>query len=163
MVLEIFAAVLVGLMGVFTLIFNLKEGFFKRKKDKTITIKMRNGSKYEIPSDLPEEDFKKLFIKLKSLENTDVKKVQKNNEAGLVSNDFLVYIVPAIIAILFAVTFLYLIIANQGKTDYSVPNELTSAMTTIIGYFFGIGVANATNKGKPLSKYEINELINKPQ
>jgi len=163
MVLEIFAAVLVGLMGVFTLIFNLKEGFFKRKKDKTITIKMRNGSKYEIPSDLPEEDFKKLFIKLKSLENTDVKKVQKNNEAGLASNDFLVYIVPAIIAILFAVTFLYLIIANQGKTDYSVPNELTSAMTTIIGYFFGIGVANATNKGKPLSKYEINELINKPQ
>jgi len=163
MVLEIFAAVLVGLMGVFTLIFNLKERFFKRKKDKIITIKMRNGSKYEIPSDLPEEDFKKLFIKLKSLENTDVKKVQKNNEAGLVSNDFLVYIVPAIIAILFAVTFLYLIIANQGKTDYSVPNELTSAMTTIIGYFFGIGVANATNKGKPLSKYEINELINKPQ
>jgi len=163
MVLEIFAAVLVGLIGVFTLIFNLKEGFFKRKKDKTITIKMRNGSKYEIPSDLPEEDFKKLFIKLKSLENTDVKKVQKNNEAGLASNDFLVYIVPAIIAILFAVTFLYLIIANQGKTDYSVPNELTSAMTTIIGYFFGIGVANATNKGKPLSKYEINELINKPQ
>jgi len=161
MVLEIFAAVLVGLMGVFTLIFNLKKGFFKRKKDKTITIKMENGSKYEIPSDLPEEDFKKLLIKLKSLENTDAKKAIKNNEAGLVSTDILVQLVPAIIAILFTVTYLYLIIANKGKTDYSVPKELTSAMTTIIGYFFGIGVANATNKGKPLSKDEINELINK--
>ena len=161
MVLEIITAFLAGLMGVFTLTSSLKKRFFERKKDKTITIKMENGSKFEIPSNLPEEDFKKLIIKLKSLENTDVKKAQKNNEAGLVYNEFLVYIVPAIIAVLFAVTFLYLIIANQGKPDYSVPKELSSAMTTIIGYFFGIGVANATNKGKPLSKYEINELINK--
>ena len=138
-----------------------KASLKKRKKDKIITIKMENGSNYDIPSDIAGGDFKKLLNTLKSLENTDVKKAQKNNEAGLASNEFLVYIVPAIIAILFAVTYLYLIIAHQGETNYSVPKELTSLMTTIIGYFFGMGVANATNKGKPLSKDEINDLINK--
>ncbi len=162
MSLETIIAVLAALMGSFTMLY-FKKRFFRRKKDKTITIKMENGSKYEIPSDLPGEDFKKLLIKLKSLENTEAKKAKKNNEAGFVSNDILVYIVPAIIAILFAVTFLYLIITNQGKPNYSVPKELSSAMTIIIGYFFGIGAANATNKGKTLSRDEINELINKQQ
>jgi heme/copper-type cytochrome/quinol oxidase subunit 2 len=154
-----------GLMSVLIVIFSiyLRKRFFKREKDKTITIKMENGTKYEIPLDLPEGDFKKLLIKLKSLENIDAKKAKKNNEAGLVSIDILVTIVPAIIAILFTVTYIYLLIANKGNIDYNPPKELTYAMTTILGYYFGVGVTSATTKGKPLSKDEINELINKHQ
>ncbi len=58
---------------------------------------------------------------------------------GYVSVEALLLIVSGIIALMFAGTFVCLLIANQGNPNDSTPKELTAAMTTIIGYYFGIG------------------------
>ncbi|MGA2939222.1 MAG: hypothetical protein ABSF52_19290 [Syntrophobacteraceae bacterium] len=65
------------------------------------------------------------------------------NLKGHVAVEALLLIVPGIIALMFAGTFVYLLIANQGDPNYSTPKELTAAMTTIIGYYFGIGASHA--------------------
>ena len=65
------------------------------------------------------------------------------NLSGYVAVEALLLIVPGIIALMFAGTFVYLLIANQENPNYSTPKELTAAMTTIIGYYFGIGTSSA--------------------
>ncbi len=81
-----------------------------------------------------------------------------NNLKGYVTAEALLVIVPGIIALLFAGTFVYLLIANQGNPNYSTPTELSAAMTTIIGYYFGIGTSKAIrakqSRQKPGGKAE---------
>jgi len=54
---------------------------------------------------------------------------------------------PAIIAILLALTMVFLLIAHRDTADYKTPDELRNALTVIIGYYFGRGVSGATSSG----------------
>ena len=94
-------------------------------------------------------------------ENIDfeVKKTKKNDERGFILSDLFLYFVPGVIALLFAGTFVYLLISNQATPEYTTPKELSSAMTMIIGYFFGVGVSSAANKGKTLTEEDIKGLL----
>jgi hypothetical protein len=83
----------------------------------------------------------------------------KIGQEGYAGVEALLLIVPGIIALLFAGTFVYLLIHNQGNPNYSTPKELGAAMTTIIGYYFGVGAASAINKSKAISVDELNQLL----
>ena len=62
-------------------------------------------------------------------------------------NYFLLCVVPGLIALLFAATFAYLLIANNQTPNYTVPKELDSAIKVIIGYLFGVGASSKANEG----------------
>jgi hypothetical protein len=153
---------ILGLSSVLKSIFNLKG---KRKAKGSISINFKDGHRIEVPSDIPHEDLEKLINRLKETESKDLGasivgvKQKEKNEGGFVTSEFLMYFVPGVIAIAFAGTFIYLIISHQDTAGYNIPKELSSAMATIIGYFFGVGVSNATNKGQQLSAEDIQKLI----
>lgn len=152
-------AALLGILSLFKGIFS-----YKNKEDKTILMKLKDGTILKIPSDISNKDFEKLIPKLRDVETIDniktkLKKNENLNEAGFISSEFFLFFVPGIIALLFAGTFVYLIIVKRDIPNYSTPKELGSAMTTIIGYFFGVGVTTAANKGKTLELSDVKKLI----
>lgn len=57
--------------------------------------------------------------------------------------DFVLLIVPAIIALAMVAASIYLMI----WTDKEIPAFLVNSMTTILGYYFGVGVASTANNG----------------
>ena len=66
------------------------------------------------------------------------------DEAGALDREFLTFVVPAIIAIAITFTVIYLLVAHQADPNYSVPEELKSALGIILGYYFGIRVGEKT-------------------
>ncbi len=116
---------------------------------------------------LSDEQIKKIVSDIAAL--SDTMKNQKlgeskgpprpDPESGLVSVEALLLIVPGVIALMFAGTFIYLIIANQANPGYSTPKELGAAMTTIIGYYFGVGASTAINKSKTVSLEELSQQL----
>jgi hypothetical protein len=154
-------AVIAALLGI-AAILGFSLGFRKRYRKSNISIRMHTGQKYELPPDIPKEDLDRLIEKISSDSEIVITKPKKNtltDDAGIVLIDFFLFIVPAIIALLFAGTFAYLLIAHQNNPDYATPKELSAAMTTIIGYFFGVGATTAANKGKTLTMEEIRGMI----
>lgn len=149
---------IVGISGVLKTIIDL---FIKKKRDiSKITIQGKNGDKIEIPADIPVKDIEKLLRKVSAIDIDDILKYDKTkNEEGFVISEFFLYFVPGVIALLFAGTFIYLIVSHQQDPNYTTPKELSSAMTMIIGYFFGIGVSSAANKGKTLTENDIKRII----
>jgi len=87
----------------------------------------------------------------------------KQKEAGFASVDFLLYVVPAIIALTFTFTLVYLLIVNQANPQYQSPDVLKSGLSTIIGYYFGVTVKDKSNPQVPsletISLDEIKKLI----
>lgn len=106
--------------------------------------------------DLPEDERLELQDKLEKLDiiiqdfyqnasrdNTQEK--SKNKQSGFISQDFMLYAIPAIIALTFTFALVYLLIANQTIPNYQTPEILKTGITTIIGYYFGVAV-----KDKPV-------------
>ena len=160
--LEIILAIASGFAG----IIGFGKGLFelrRRKEKRTITISIKGGEKIEIPADTPPKDLEKLIEKLQQTERIeiDLRTKEHMNERGFVAGEFFLYLVPGIIALLFAITFVYLLISNRQDSNYKTPQELSSAMTVIIGYFFGVGVSAAANKSKTLTSEDIKRLIEK--
>lgn len=58
--------------------------------------------------------------------------------------DFVLLVVPAIIALAMVGTSVYLMV----WTDKEIPAFLVNSMTTILGYYFGIGVNSNLSNGK---------------
>jgi hypothetical protein len=83
----------------------------------------------------------------------------KSPEAGFVLAEVLLFLVPGIIALLFAGAFVYLSIANQTVPNYTTPKELTAAMTTIIGYYFGVGASTAASKSNTVTASELEQKL----
>ena len=59
---------------------------------------------------------------------------------------------------LFAGTFVYLLIKNSASPTYATPTELTTAMTAIIGYYFGVGASSAFRAGKTVTEERVKEV-----
>jgi hypothetical protein len=156
-----FDFLLVGMsliLGIAGIVVGIVKRFVSRKVNRIII--QSEDERINIPANISKEDLEKLREKLKEIEIGEIelkKDVSKNS--GLIKIDFLILVVPGIIALLFAGTFIYLIVSHQDTPNYTTPKELGAAMTTIIGYYFGIGASAAVNKGKTLSLEEIKKLI----
>jgi hypothetical protein len=135
----------------------------KKGQDQSIFIQLsgKERERVKIPADIPMEDLKKLIERLNQIDNieTALSSPKPKDQAGFVVSDFFLYLVPGFIALLFAGTFVYLLVLNRQNPNYATPKELSSAMTMIIGYFFGVGVSSVANKSKSLNMEEIKKLI----
>lgn len=69
-------------------------------------------------------------------------------EKGSSTKNFLVYIVPGVVALAVTGVYLYLIAMNQNNPDYIAPGQLTNTMTVLLGYLFGAG-AGASASAPP--------------
>lgn len=58
--------------------------------------------------------------------------------------DLVLTVVPAIIALVMVASSVYLMI----WTDKEIPPFLINSMTTILGYYFGMGVNSSISNGK---------------
>ena len=163
-------AVTAGIAGIFS---GIKRVFFKKETDFKIKLHS-DGPKVDLDmaaldkylDTLTNEQAQMLEQLSKAMErleklSEDRKPPSGHNskEEGKILLDVLLLIVPGIIALGFAGTFIYLLIQNQDKPDYSTPKELQGAMTTIIGYYFGLGAATAMDKGQVVSAEDIAKAL----
>ena len=62
----------------------------------------------------------------------------ENNKTSDVKSIFM-YLIPGVIAILLSLLYVWLYYTNSADPAYSSPKELSSMMSAIVGYFFGVG------------------------
>jgi len=130
----------------------------KKKQGVNLMIDLGSGKKYEVNSkDLTQNQIADLLKHIS--DDVQPKKTTQNNQEGNVQLDVMLLIIPGIIALAFATTFIYLLIQHQGDAGYKTPDELRTAMTTIIGYYFGIGASTALNKGQTVTPEELAKAI----
>ena len=158
--IDIVLAITSSVIGITGIVKAVSEFLQSKKGKSSIKISISEGNRIEIPGNTSPEEIEKLIEKLQQIDNIEVelKKDALNNEKGFILSEVFLYLVPGIIALLFSGTFIYLIVNHQDKPNYTTPKELSSAMTMIIGYFFGVGAAAASNKGKTLTPDEIKKL-----
>ncbi|OED85093.1 hypothetical protein [Vibrio crassostreae] len=87
-------------------------------------------------------------------------KRSSNKQSGFMSHDFLLYAVPAIIALTFTFTLVYLLVANQAVENYQSPEVLKSGLSTIIGYYFGVAVKNSPPQDPDKRLDELQKQLN---
>jgi hypothetical protein len=146
-----FGVISAGISGI---IAGIKRLFRKKK----VTVELKDGTKVELKSDqvTPEQ----IQVILDSLaDRPKTSGVPRSTESGTVVLEILLLVIPGIIALLFAGAFIYLLLQNQGNPNYSTPEELRGAMTTIIGYYFGLGAAKALNSVDTVSASQLLEML----
>ena len=128
-----------------------------RKKDENIL--MRAKRKKEVIASmmkiLDESDEEILEMELKRLaeHNERIKRDMQersqqqhdgpsdHSKKGFLYVEVLVYVIPAMISLCLVGTFIYLIINNQSTPDYKCPEELRSGLSTVLGFYFGMGAS----------------------
>lgn len=155
--LEVLLAVGAASAGISGIIAGFKR-LFRKKSDVKVTIELKDGTKLELKSD--EVKPEQIQVILDSLaDRPKTVEASRSTERGTVVLDILLLVIPGFIALLFAGTFVYLLLQNQGNPSYSTPEELRGAMTTIIGYCFGLGAATAVNSGNTVSEDRLREML----
>lgn len=158
MVLEtgiVVASMVAGVVGLLSSVAKKKS-----THSRNISIKVGDSESINISSDVSEQDLETLLIKLREVrQDQETKSHESTSQSGFISTEFLLLGVPGIIALMFALVFLYLVVDNQHVQNYSTPKELGAAMTIILGYYFGVGASAAANKGKVLSAEDVKKLI----
>lgn len=152
----------VGVSGLVSVIVGITKTYFSRKAEHHIKIQMGDGKILEIDrSRTSNDEIEKLLDLLAETESPKEKKSTfTSKESGGVLSEVLLLIIPGIIALMLAGTFIYLLIANQSIPNYSTPKELGGAMTTIMGYYFGLGASSVANKSEVLTHEQVKKLIN---
>lgn len=116
-----------------------------------ITIEDPTGKKYSLQAaDLKYDDLVKL---LGILESNEARRKPYTSEAGVISIEALLMVVPAFIALLFVCTILFMAV-----NENNIPEPLVNWLTVIIGYYFGVG-ANSVTKGKALTPEQAQQLL----
>jgi len=157
---DIFLIIILYLLGLIGLI----AGFLllKRPKDRgisAISVAFK-GRRLTIDNSRLDKRTRKVFRQVFEKDDHDT---SNSKEKGSIVLEVLLLVIPGIIALLFASTFIYLLVENKGNPNYQTPGELRSAMTTIIGYYFGIGAATAVSKGKKVTIEELYDLLQKEE
>lgn len=137
-------------------------------RNSKITVQ-KNGCKLEIPCEYPLDKSREL-IRILSGNDSDLTNIGVTREREItghrkdkskVTSEILVLFVPAIIALLFAGTLAYLVIANQDHAEYIPPESLRNAISIIIGYYFGVGASTLLPKTKTLSEDEVKQFLDR--
>jgi hypothetical protein len=117
-----------------------------------ITIEDPQGRKYSLQAaDLRYDDLVKLLAVLNA---NAARRRPHSAEAGAVSLEALLMTVPAIIALLFVVTILFMAVRNN-----SIPDPLVNWLTVIIGYYFGVGAKSVSSTGQKVTPQQAEELL----
>src|SRR5262245_14105641 len=121
---EVFVALVTAIAGLMSVVLAL----YRRVRDlkyesESEPIMMEIGDiKIEIPRNTSDEDVKHLLELVRKNKVSEIKKKVRHatsSQAGSVAIDILLLIVPGIIALLFAGTFIYLLVANQNVPNYT--------------------------------------------
>lgn len=116
-----------------------------------ITIEDPRGKKYSLQAgDLQYDDLVRL---LDILDGNTKQQKPLSSQSGRVSMDAILMVVPALIALLFVCSILFM--ALKGST---IPDPLVNWLTVIIGYYFGVG-ANSVAKGRAITAEEAQRLV----
>lgn len=147
---------LVGTLVAFSALYVVIRGMIRSRRMKywgpmVITIEDPAGKKYSLrAADLRYEDLIKL---LAILESSSPQRRSLSAEAGEVSVEALLMTVPAVIALLFVVSILYM-----ALTTGQIPDPLVNWLTVIIGYYFGVG-AKSVGGGQTLTPQQAQALL----
>ena len=134
------ATAVAGTLGIFMGYKNAKQGFEEIKSDiKKLSSKIRE-SKDSGGDNIDEKEIEELISELRELEKQNQ---LKSKEAGFASKVFLVYIVPGVTALVLVALYCYMQVVNIDDPTYTIPENLSSLMTVIVGYLFGAGAASA--------------------
>jgi hypothetical protein len=148
-------AVVVSVLGVIVSVFALwktKEYSRKNLENELLDIEVELSRIRIAALSLPKKEQQEIIKEVEKIElrlksayknklNVDIEE-KRNKELGFIDQDFLLYAVPAIIALSFTFAIVYLLISNQSIANYQTPEILKTGITTIIGYYFGVAVNN---------------------
>jgi hypothetical protein len=144
MYLEFIIPVLTAVAGVFGII----TGIRKTKSTSSLSqLKIEiDDSRPELEKVLSKEEIESFVSKIESVEvqQKAQQKVQvaSHKQGGGATKNFLVYIVPGVVALALVGLYIYLHATNAGNSAYKTPEDLSSLMTVVIGYLFGAGAAS---------------------
>jgi hypothetical protein len=156
--IEFLLAAAAASAGLSSIIAGISRFFSRKKKEVDITIEFKDGTKVKLKSDdVTPEQIQTILDSF--AEDPKSTPPPRSPESGAVVLDLLLLVIPGIIALLFAGTFIYLLLQHQGNPEYSTPQELQSALTTIIGYYFGLGASTALNSGSTVSEGQLREML----
>ncbi|MBK1853224.1 hypothetical protein FE845_17900 [Marinobacter sp. 1-4A] len=96
----------------------------------------------ELEKVLSKDELEDLVLRVRSIEKNKVTDTPLRKEHGNVTKNFLVYIVPGMIALGLVGLYIFLRASNAGDTEYSTPEDLNNLMTIVVGYLFGAGAAS---------------------
>jgi hypothetical protein len=117
-----------------------------------ITIEDPAGKKYSLQAaDLSYDDLVKLIA---ILEANSTRRHTYSSESGAVTLEALLITVPAVIALLFVVTILYMAVSSGN-----IPEPLVNWLTVIIGYYFGVGAKSVGGSGHSLTPQQAQALL----
>lgn len=117
-----------------------------------ITIEDPMGKKYSLQaSDLKYDDLAKL---LGVLDANAERRRPHSAESGAVTLEALLMTVPAVIALLFVITILFMAVRNN-----SIPDPLVNWLTVIIGYYFGVGAKSVSASGRTVTPQQAQQLL----
>ena len=126
-----------------------------RKRYEEEKASLTEKEKFEV-----EEHLYKYETIIKEYYNGTLSTKKSNKQSGFISHDFLLYAVPAIIALTFTFTLVYLLVANQTVENYESPEVLKSGLSTIIGYYFGVAVKNSPPQNPDKRLDELQKQLN---
>lgn len=139
--IDVLIAVLAAAGGVFGIL----TGISKSKRDSSLNVlKTEIGNKqFELEEVLSKEEIENFVKKIEHLDAIKKETKHVNKQRGSTTKNFLVYIVPGVVALALVGLYVYLRMTNGDDPEYVVPEDLSSLMTVIVGYLFGAGAASA--------------------
>ncbi|MFG0381992.1 hypothetical protein ACF8C6_13705 [Pseudomonas sp. zbq_18] len=140
---EILISILAALSGITSLII----GFKKTKSESEaneykVLLSELEKNEEQLKEALSEEEFEKIIATINKIDTKNLNEVAHNKQSGSATKNFLVYIVPGILALGLAGLYIYLRFSHAGNPDYVLPEDLSTLMTIIVGYLFGASAAS---------------------
>ncbi len=117
-------------------------------KGAKIIIELQGGERYEV-KDLSDEEAKEIIARL-----AGKSRGVKDPQSGAVSIELILVGVPALIALGLVSALIYQIVTGQD-----VHEILTTAIPTLLGYYFGMGASQAMEKSKPITREDLARLL----
>lgn len=138
--IEIVLSVVTAIAGIVGII----SGIRKTKEEDSldhISIDLEEHKKL-LSKEFSDEEIKSFITRMRSIDTSESESIKKNSEAGSATKNFLVYIVPGIVALGLVGLYIYLRATNADNANYIMPEDLSTTMTVLVGYLFGAGAAS---------------------
>ena len=138
--IEIVLSVMTAVAGIVGII----SGIRKTKEEDSlnhISIDLEEHKKL-LSKEFSDEEINSLITRIKSISTSESGNKKKNRETGNATKNFLVYIVPGVVALGLVGLYIYLRASNADNANYVMPEDLSTTMTVLVGYLFGAGAAS---------------------
>ncbi|MGB4075234.1 hypothetical protein [Pseudomonas sp.] len=140
---EIIISILAALSGITSLIIGIKKTKSETESNSyKHLISELEKNEVQLKEALSEEEFNKIISTLSEIETSENKINLHNKQSGSITKNFLVYIVPGIVALGLVGLYIFLRFSNASNPEYVLPEDLSTLMTVVVGYLFGAGAAS---------------------